>query len=437
MLRTRGFACLSILAVLAACLSTVAAAGEAPATGAAAGAAPATTAGAAVEPGTDAEATAELAPGIDLSDYAPSWGQREFLGFKVWQFIAVFLLILLGLVLRKVVDYVARNKVIPLLKRSPFQFDHLIAEAAAPPAGWLLFIFGLYLALGVLSGSLSPRIALFAFSVVKVLIAADVLWFLFRLVDVSDHYLLKLTSKTESTLDDQLVPVIRKALKATIGVLGFVWVVEWLGGNISSLLAGLGIGGLAVALALQDTLANFFGSVFIFLDRPFVIGDWVKIEDVEGVVEEIGFRSTRIRTLPKTLVSIPNKKVADSTINNMTRMPQRRVKHTVGLTYETTADQMEQAVAAIREICEKDPGVHDEGIIVRFTEFGASSLDILVCYFTTAIPTAEHLETSERVNLAIMRAVADLGLEIAFPTQTVYFEGDVAKAMAGRLDRDA
>ncbi len=424
MSHTRRLIVLSAVLALAGCLSA-AVAGESPTTGAA----PGTAVGAAAGTGTDAKAT--TAPELDLSEYAPSWGQREVAGFKVWQFIAVFLFLLLGLVLRKVLDYVATNKVIPLLKRSPFQFDHLIAEAAVPPAGWLLFLLAVYLALGVLAGSLSLRVAQFAFNVVKVLLAADVLWFLFRLVDVSDHYLLKLTAKTESALDDQLVPVIRKALKATIAVLGFVWVVQLLGYQVSTLLAGLGIGGLAVALALQDTLANFFGSVFIFLDRPFVIGDWVKVGDVEGFVEEIGFRTTRIRTLPTTLVSIPNKTVAESAIDNLSRMPNRRVKHMVGLTYETTADQMEQAVAGIRAICGQDPGVHDEGIIVRFAEFGASSLDILVCYFTTAIPTADHLETKERVNLAILREVADLGLSIAFPTHTLYLEGEIAKAMAG------
>ena len=450
MLRVRGFVCLLSALAFVACLSAGALAGE-PGTATRPGTATAPSegeGGAVPASSTDAGTDAAAGKGesgaveLDLDDVAPSWIQAswfryETLGFQVWQFIAAFVFILFGLILKRLSDHLAAAKVIPLLKKSPFQFDHLIAGAAAPPAGWLMAIFGLYLAFGVLARSLSPRVATFSFSVVKVLLAADVLWFFFRLVDVSDHYLLKLTAKTESRLDDQLVPVVRKALKATVGVLGFVWVVEWLGGNISSLLAGLGIGGLAVALALQDTLANFFGSVFIFLDQPFVTGDWIKIGEVEGFVEEIGFRSTRIRTLPTTLVSIPNKQVADSPIENLTRMPGHRVLQMVGLTYETTADQMEQAVARIREVVESDPDVSEEGIIVRFEAFGGSSLDIRVMYFTTGILPAEHLAIKERVNLAIMRVVAELGLSIAFPTRTVYFEGDIAKAMAGRRDRDA
>jgi MscS family membrane protein len=267
-----------------------------------------------------------------------------------------------------------------------------------------------------------------------VFFAADVVWFLFRVVDVAVEYLGRLAKRTQSKLDDQLVPLVRKALKVTIGVVCGVWVVQLLGYSVSSLLAGLGIGGLAVALALQDSLANFFGSVFIFLDRPFAVGDTVKIGDVTGTVEQIGFRSTRIRTWPATLVSIPNKTVAESVVDNWSKMPKRRVFQTVGVTYETTAEQMEKAVAAIRRILESDEGVDQEFIVVRFSDFGASSLDIIVYYFTKAIAYADHLAMKERVNLAIMRAMQDLGLSIAFPTRTVYFEGDVARALAGRAE---
>jgi len=201
-----------------------------------------------------------------------------------------------------------------------------------------------------------------------------------------------------------------------------LYVFQLLGYNVSSLLAGLGIGGLAVALALQDTLSNFFGSVFIFLDRPFMVGDWVKIGDIEGIVEDIGFRSTRIRTWLKTLVSIPNKNVANATIDNWSRMPRRRVFQTIGVTYETTADQMEQAVKEIKKIIENDPGVDKDFIVVKFSEFGDSSLNITVIYFTIDTTLAGHLETKERINLAIMRKLLDLGLSIAFPTMSIYLE---------------
>jgi len=369
-----------------------------------------------------------------LGDALPDWARYELFGIALWQFVAAFLLVLVGLVLKKVSDHVFERRVIPRLERTRFDFDHMLARVASQPFGLLLLLGAMALAVWVLALPTEPTdVRRVAFGVLKVLLVADILWFLFRFVDVLAVYLTRLAGRTESQLDDQLVPLVRKALKVTIGLLLAVWVVQLLGYSVSSILAGMGIGGLAVALALQDTLGNFFGSIFIFMDRPFSIGDMVKIGNVEGTVEQIGFRSTRIRTWPATLVCMPNKTVAEATIDNWSRMPKRRVLQTVGVTYETTADQMEEAVAAIRRILEQDDGVDQEFIVVRFSDFGASSLDITVYYFTKAIPYADHLATKERVNLAIMRALKGLGLSIAFPTHTVYFEGEVAERMAGRL----
>ncbi|MFP4055478.1 MAG: mechanosensitive ion channel family protein [Candidatus Brocadiia bacterium] len=367
---------------------------------------------------------------LDIAEHLPQWAQGEFVGIAAWQYIACFLLILLGLVARKVSDHVVETRLVPLLRRTRYEALPLLAEAASRPAGYLLLLLGLFAALAVLGLPREPDVRGFAFGAIKILVAIDVIWFLFRAVNVGERYLEKLAGRSESKLDDQLVPVIRKALKATIAVIGFVWVVQLLGYRVSSLLAALGIGGLAVALALQDTLGNFFGSVFIFLDRPFAVGDWIKVEGVEGIVEDIGFRSTRIRTWPATLVSIPNKTVASSTVDNWSRMPKRRVMQTVGVTYETTADQMEAAVDGIRQVVEGDEGVDKEFIVVRFTDFGDSSLNILVYYFTTAIPFADHTATKQRINLAIMRFLRGMGLSIAFPTQTLYFEGPVAESVA-------
>lgn len=362
-----------------------------------------------------------------------NWTEYEFLGITIAQYIVAFVMVLLGFVVKKVSDYILLHKLLARFKKTRFEFDHLLTEAVAKPLGYLFGLAGVAGACHfLLLGDEFAELRLVVFAILKILLVADIIWFLFRGVDVMVHYLSKLAGQTESKLDDQLVPLIRKALKVTIALVCSMWVVQLLGYSISSLLAGLGIGGLAVALALQDTLSNFFGSVCIFLDRPFRLGDWVKIGDAEGIVEEIGFRSTRIRTFPKTVVSIPNKTVANATIDNCSKMPKRRVMQTVGVTYETTADQMEEALAAIRAIVENDDGVDKEFIVVRFTEFADSSLDILAYYFTTGVTFAEHVEVKERINLAIMRALEALGLSIAFPTQTVYLDGEVARQLAGK-----
>ena len=151
-------------------------------------------------------------------------------------------------------------------------------------------------------------------------------------------------------------------------------------------------------------------------------------------METIGFRSTRIRTWPGTLLSIPNKTVAAATIDNWSKMPKRRVVQTIGVTYETTPDQMEEAVAGAREIVENDEGVDKEFIVVRFTDFAESSLSILLYYFTKATAFADHLVTKERINLAVMRMLKAMGLSIAFPTRTVYFEGQIAKNAVRHLN---
>ncbi|MBN1445485.1 MAG: mechanosensitive ion channel family protein [Candidatus Omnitrophica bacterium] len=372
-------------------------------------------------------------PKIDLSAHFPVWMRRAIMNVAVWQFIAAFAFILLGLVLKKISDYIFEKKLIPLFKKTRIDLDNLFLEALSKPVGFLLLLGGLAGAMAVLPFPETPDINGFVFGAVKILVALDFLWFLFRIVDIAVKYLTRLAERTESKLDEQLVPLVSKAIKVTVGAISFLWIMQLLGYNISSLLAGLGIGGLAVALALQDTLSNFFGSVFIFLDRPFIIGDWVKTGDVEGIVEEVGFRSTRIRTWPKTLVTIPNKTVANATIDNLSKMPKRRVSQTIGVTYETTAGQMERAVSAIKEILMNEKRVDQEFMVVRFSDFGSSSLDISILYFSKEVAFDEHLEVKEKINLAIMRKLKEMGLSIAFPTMSLYLE-NLNKDAAGKKE---
>jgi MscS family membrane protein len=279
----------------------------------------------------------------------------------------------------------------------------------------------------------------------------------------------RLAARTESTLDDKLfpaierpvatlimvlgifgaltallahqkqigiahfMPLIKKALAALVIVFGVLMGMKSLGVDVGAILTGLGIGGLAVAFAAQDTIANLFGSFVVVLDHPFRVGDYVRIGAAEGTVEDIGLRSTRLRSADRTLVVLPNKTAAAETIVNFTRMPQRRVSQKIGLTYSTTPEQMEAALQDIRRILEADPGVHQDFVTVNFTDYNDSSLDIQIIYFTADPDFREHLSVRERVNLKIMRAVAVRGLSFAFPTQTLHVEDDVARKLAGAL----
>lgn len=364
--------------------------------------------------------------------YAPEAFRGRFLGIEYWQYIAAFLCILLGLVARKVSDFVFEHYLLPTARKTRFKFDHLILEAIYKPLGVALLLVGVFGALALIGLQVAtPEVRAAAILTLKVAVAADFLWLLLRGVDVLSLYLLSAAARTDSKLDDQLVPLIKKSLKAFVGVLVFIAILQTLGYSVGSLLAGLGIGGLAVAMAAQDTLSNLFGGIVIFTDRPFRVGEWVQVDQIEGAVEQIGFRSTRIRTFAGTLVTLPNSMVAKSVIDNKAAMPARRVRMTVGVTYETTADQMEELVKGFKAILAAEDQVVPETSLVRFVGFGASSLDILVMYFTKPTSYDLHTEVVERVNLALMRAVKARGLSMAFPTTTVYFEGDIAKAMAG------
>ncbi|MDX2186062.1 MAG: mechanosensitive ion channel family protein [Opitutaceae bacterium] len=219
------------------------------------------------------------------------------------------------------------------------------------------------------------------------------------------------------------MPWIKKTLIVIFFIVGALLTAQSLGADVKAFLAGLGIGGLAFALAAQDTLSNVFGSVVVAIDQPFKVGETVQIGPHIGTVEDIGLRSTKIRTLGKSLLTIPNKTVAAEAVTNLSRFTARRVEQTIGLTYNTKAGQLEEVVDEIRKIIATDDGVDPTSPIVQFSSFGASSLDIFVVYLTRTADFAEHLRVKQRINLAIMRSVEGRGLSFAFPTQTIQLEG--------------
>lgn len=244
------------------------------------------------------------------------------------------------------------------------------------------------------------------------------------LISVTDFLfgLLESRVKTKNASAVNLVQLANRVFRYALFFIALLVVLDICGARIGAVVASLGIGGAALAFASQDTIANFFGSVSIVMDRPFSVGDWIVAGNVEGVVDSIGVRSTRIRTFPKTLVTVPNSLLAKEAIDNWSRMPVRRITATVGLTYSTTADQMEEIVEDIRRILREDPDVDSGSFYVNFTEFNSSSLDIFLYYFTRRVDYGGFLETKQRVNLAIMRAVSARGLSMAFPSRSIYVE---------------
>ncbi len=248
------------------------------------------------------------------------------------------------------------------------------------------------------------------------------MWFAVRLTNNLTTIWLERAEVTEGTFDDQLVPVVRTLAKLAIFIVGLLLIIQNLGGEVGSLLAGLGIGGAAIALASKDTIANLFGSIVIFVDRPFQVGDWVEIGEQEGTVEAVGLRVTRIRTFANSLITVPNSTLTTTAINNWSRMRKRRIKLTLGVTYDSKPEQIQAGVAAIREVLQSDRRVSQDFMLVNFTNFGASSLDIFIYAFTLTTRWDEYMQIREELLLEFMRRFEQLGLSFAFPSQSLYIE---------------
>jgi len=255
------------------------------------------------------------------------------------------------------------------------------------------------------------------------LLSIGVFWILYGLIQPLQRSLTKATEKTESDLDDQLVPLLMKTAKVAVIILGVLTIVQELGINVFSLVAGLGVGGLAIALAAKDTAANFFGSLMILFDQPFKKGDWVKIGDMEGTVEDIGFRSTGIRTFYDSQIVVPNSTVASTEIDNLGRRKFRRTVETLGLTYSTSKIELESFVKGVREILDAHPKTKDEKkSYVSFKRFGDSSLEILLYFFLDVGGYEEELKAKEEIYTRIKVLAEEIGVDFAFPSQSVYIE---------------
>ncbi len=307
--------------------------------------------------------------------------------------------------------------------RTETLLDNVLLEAAERPANLLIFVIGLIFSVHLLNppADTFPLIEL-ADSAGRIVSIVIGVWFLWRLIEGMSVYFTARARESESSLDDQLVPFIAKTLKVFLILTAVLVVAQNMGYSVSGLIASLGIGGIAIAMAAKDTIANIFGSVMILVDRPFMVGDWIKTSEFEGVVEEVGFRSTRIRTFERTLVNVPNSTLANMVIDNIDGRSERRINMRIGLTYDTTPEQMRAAISGIEQLLEAHPGVDQSYKLVKFDEFEDSSLSIFLYYFSSSKVWEEYLQVRQEINLQIMDLLESLGLGFAFPTRTLHLE---------------
>ncbi|NOZ00833.1 MAG: mechanosensitive ion channel family protein, partial [Deltaproteobacteria bacterium] len=366
----------------------------------------------------------------DLGDMMPEWLRGDFLGIEFWQVVGVLLLVFLALLLQKVVVYAVGNYVTRIAGRLNVDWIEKIVEKADKPVGGMAMAAVFFVGFPILQFPVRvSQVALFA---TRVLAAFSVVWLGYRLVDVLADVLAAKAAKTDTKLDDQLVPMVRKSLKVILVVIGGLFILQNLNVDIGSLLAGLGIGGLAFALAAKDTVANLFGSMMIFLDKPFQIGDWVKIgSTAEGTVEEVGFRSTRIRTFYNSVITVPNARLVDTAVDNMGLRRYRRYSTTLGLTYDTPPEKVQAFCEGVRAIIRALPGMRKDYYLVEFKEYGDSALVIMLYCFMDVPDWGAEVRVRTNLNLEIMRLARELGVQFAFPTQTIHVESMPAQQKGG------
>ncbi|MDZ8120132.1 mechanosensitive ion channel family protein [Pontiella agarivorans] len=259
----------------------------------------------------------------------------------------------------------------------------------------------------------------------SVLFTVAVSFFVYSMVDVIDFAITHITKKTPTTMDDMMAPMVRKSLRVVVVILGLVQVAQILSDKpITSIIAGLGVGGLAVALAAQETIKNFFGSLVIFADKPFELGERITVGGHDGTIEEVGFRSTRLRTLDGHLVTMPNGELANQMIQNIGKRPYIKRVMNVTITYDTPPEKVQEALDILRDILDNHEGMKEDfPPRVFFNDFKASALNILAIYWYHPPAYWDFLAHAEWVNMELLRRYNEAGIEFAFPTQTLYVNG--------------
>ena len=352
----------------------------------------------------------------------PDYLDQIILGQETYRYLAAFLILLASLVFRKVFDQYIAKKLHQWAEKTRFKYDDILITSLTPPVNALVLSLGLFFAVFSFDLPREPYdIPQFATQTYHIALSLIAVWAAYRLCDLLTEFTRQFFARQDDTLARQFTPLVRQAIRATVLIFGGILIVQNLGYSVSSLIAGLGVGGLAIALAAQDTVANVFGTVVMFTDKPFQVGDWIKFGRVDGFVETIGFRSIKVRTWSNTIMVIPNKQITSEIIENCSKMKKRRVKMTIGIQYDSPVEKVRETVTRIRSLLENDPDVNQEYMLVRFTDFGPSSLNIFLYYFSNSTVWAEYLEVRERINLSIMEIVEELGLSFAFPSRTLYF----------------
>ena len=357
-----------------------------------------------------------------LLNLLPQFGQQQILGMALWQYIGLLAILLLSILVHLALSRLLTPVVRRLARR------RAQAQGVSPELVWKIArTASVYIVLRLIKAflpvlQLPIESASFAVMAIRIISVLLVVYILLRILDVFVFYADRLTRRTESKMDEQLLPMLKRSIQFLFLAGGMIQILRVLQVDITTLIAGISIGGLALALAAQDTLKNLFGSLTIFLDKPFQIGDWINFSDVDGTVEEVGFRSTRVRTFANSLVYVPNGKLADMVVNNYGLRTFRRFNTKISITYDTPTELIDKFVEGLREIVAAHPHTRKDYYEIHLNELSSSSLDILFYIFFEVPSWSDELKARHEVLLGIIGLAHSLGIRFAFPTQTMHIE---------------
>jgi len=347
-----------------------------------------------------------------------SFFNQLYFNIPLGNILAAIFSLLFFLLLRKMFAKLAIQVLQPLAKRTQTYYDDRILSALRGPLSFVFVTIGvrLFFALIFLETPLIDKI-------IDTMIIFNLFWAIYALVHALRGLIYHFTERFNPELSHEMGNFLLTVIRVIVLSIGLGAILQLWGVNVAGLMAGLGIGGLAFALAAKDTAANLFGSIALLLDKSIRIGEWIKIDGVEGVVEDIGMRTTKIRTFRKSLITLPNQVIANSPIENYSRRGIRRIKINIGLTYDATSQQIQQVIVDIKTMLRNHKGIaQNETMLVSFTTFDDSSLGILVYTFSKTSNWEKYLKIKEEVNLNIMKIIENNKVSFAFPSQSLYIE---------------
>ncbi|MED5302553.1 MAG: mechanosensitive ion channel family protein [Bacteroidota bacterium] len=340
---------------------------------------------------------------------------QEFYGNSILNWAIAVGILILSFVVVKMLYWIFSNVIRRLTSKTKTNLDDVLIDKLEKPLTYLVLILGYWISIHYLV--FKEEVELVLENAAYFLLVIDVTAILSRIVDaLITEIIMPISEKSDSSFDNQLIPVIQKGVRSIIWILGIIIGLDNIGFDITAMIAGLGIGGLALALAAQDSVKNIFAGIMIFLDKPFRIKDRIQVDGFDGIVEEVGLRSTRLRTLEGRIVTIPNSRFTDNSVTNVTSQPTLKVKLNLGLIYDTDEVQMQKAIDILEDIVKNQEAITDD-YAAGFNGFGDFSLNILFIYYVK--PDSHWLDTQTLVNKEILRRFNKEGLEFAFPTQTI------------------